>query len=184
MTIPTLIALFLNETDALRGFSFTLIILFVISGGILYLLRKEKTETLGFRDGFLFVTLSWIIASLFGAFPFCFSGAIPHFADAFFETVSGFTTTGASILGNIETLPRSILFWRSLTHWLGGMGIVVLTVAILPLFGIGGLQLLKAEAPGPTQDKLSPRITQTAKNSGLSMSGLPSLKPCCSWWAA
>ena len=107
--------------------------------------------------------MSWLIAGLFGALPFYVSGAIPRFTDAFFETVSGFTTTGASILTDIESLPKALLFWRSLTHWLGGMGIVVLTVAILPLLGIGGMQMLKAEAPGPTLDKISPKITVTAK---------------------
>ena len=91
------------------------------------------------------------------------SGAIPSFTDAFFETMSGFTTTGASILTAIEPLPRSLLFWRSLTHWLGGMGIVVLTVAILPFLGVGGVQLFRAESPGPTLDKIAPKITQTAK---------------------
>ena len=97
------------------------------------------------------------------ALPFYISGAIPNFSEAFFETVSGFSTTGATILTDIESLPKSMLFWRSLTHWLGGMGIIVLAVAVLPLLGVGGLQLLKAEAPGPTVDKISPRISETAK---------------------
>lgn len=115
------------------------------------------------RDGFLIVATGWISMSLFGALPFVIHGAIPSFADAFFETVSGFTTTGATILQDIEALPKSLLFWRSMTHWIGGMGIIVLTVAILPLLGVGGMQLFVAEAPGVTPDKLHPRITETAK---------------------
>ena len=163
MTIPTAIAFMRNEREALYGFLIGLLILFSVSGILLFTLRKQKARMLSTRDGFLFVTFAWISASLFGAIPYYASGAIPAFTDAFFETISGFSTTGASILTNIEVLPSSILFWRSLTHWLGGMGIVVLTVAILPLLGIGGLQLIQAEAPGPTVDKISPRITETAK---------------------
>src|SRR5690606_2904715 len=95
--------------------------------------------------------------------PYVISEAIPGFTNAFFETMSGYTTTGASILNDIETIPKSVLFWRSLTHWIGGMGIIVLAIAILPLLGIGGMQLFAAEAPGPSADKLKPRITDTAK---------------------
>ena len=105
----------------------------------------------------------WVVFSLFGSFPYMISGSIPNFTDAFFETISGFTTTGSSILNDIEALPHGILFWRSITQWLGGMGIIVLSLAILPVFGIGGMQLFIAEVPGPTPDKISPRITQTAK---------------------
>ena len=115
------------------------------------------------RDGFLIVALGWMSMSVFGALPFVVHGAIPNFTDAFFETVSGFTTTGATILENIESMPKSLLFWRSMTHWIGGMGIIVLTVAILPLLGVGGMQLFVAEAPGVAPDKLHPRITETAK---------------------
>ena len=102
--------------------------------------------------------------SLFGSLPFIFSGSISSFTDAFFETMSGFTTTGSTILENIEELPKSILFWRSMTQWIGGMGIIVLTIAILPLLGIGGMELFVAEAPGPTKDKIHPRIKETAKS--------------------
>ncbi len=115
------------------------------------------------REGYLIVTLGWILMSLSGSLPYLFSGAIPYFTDAFFETISGYTTTGASILNDIESLPQGILFWRSTTHWIGGMGIIVLTIAILPLLGIGGMELFAAEAPGPSADKLHPRITDTAK---------------------
>lgn len=138
---------------------------------VLALTRGEYTE-LSTRAGFLLVSLSWIGASAVGAFPFVLSGAIPSYVDALFETMSGFTTTGASILTEIESLPHSVLFWRSLTHWLGGMGIIVLTVAIFPLLGVGGLQLMKAEAPGPTVDKITPKVTETAKILWLTYLGL------------
>lgn len=115
------------------------------------------------KEGYLIVTFGWIIMSLSGMLPYLFSGAIPGVTNAFFETISGYTTTGASIVDNIEALPEGILFWRSLTHWIGGMGIIVLAIAILPLLGIGGMQLFAAEAPGPSADKLHPRITDTAK---------------------
>ncbi|MEM9361007.1 MAG: potassium transporter TrkG [Bacteroidota bacterium] len=115
------------------------------------------------REGYLVVTLGWVVMSLSGSLPYIFSGAIPSVTNAFFETISGYTTTGASILNDIEALPKGILLWRSLTHWIGGMGIIVLAIAILPLLGIGGMQLFAAEAPGPGGDKLHPRITDTAK---------------------
>ena len=115
------------------------------------------------REGYLVVTLGWVVMSLSGSLPYIFSGAIPSVTNAFFETISGYTTTGASILDDIEALPKGILLWRSLTHWIGGMGIIVLAIAILPLLGIGGMQLFAAEAPGPGGDKLHPRITDTAK---------------------
>jgi trk system potassium uptake protein TrkH len=115
------------------------------------------------REGFAVVSLGWISFALFGCLPFLLSGYIPSLTNAFFETMSGFTTTGATILVDIEGLPEGILFWRSLTHWLGGMGIIVLSIAILPFLGVGGMQLFKAEVPGPAPDKLTPRVTQTAK---------------------
>ncbi|MGB5647506.1 TrkH family potassium uptake protein [Muriicola sp.] len=115
------------------------------------------------KEGYIIVTFGWIIMSASGVLPYLFSGAIPNITNAFFETMSGYTTTGASIVDNIEILPEGILFWRSLTHWIGGMGIIVLAIAILPLLGIGGMQLFAAEAPGPNADKLHPRITDTAK---------------------
>ncbi|MEA3476562.1 MAG: potassium transporter TrkG [Bacteroidota bacterium] len=134
-----------------------------VGGAVLLLTRKNLKKNIGKREGYIIVSATWIVISLFGALPFMLSGAIPSFTDAFFETISGFTTTGASILTDIETLPKGILFWRSMTQWVGGMGIIVLSVAILPALGIGGMQLYAAEMPGPTKDKLHPRITQTAK---------------------
>ncbi len=163
MAIPALLAFIYGESDAFNAFYITIAATLFISLIILFFFRDVKENYMSTRDGFLFVTLSWVFASLIGALPFYLSGKIPAFTDAFFETISGFSTTGASILTDIESLPRSLLFWRSLTHWLGGMGIVVLTVAVLPLLGIGGLQLIKAEAPGPTVDKITPRIKETAK---------------------
>ena len=123
----------------------------------------KRPSELTIREGFLTVTLSWVTLSLLGSIPFMVSGFIPSFTDAFFETMSGFTTTGASILTNIEALPKSLLLWRDMTQWLGGMGVIALAVAILPYLGVGGMQLFKAEVPGPIKDKISPRISETAK---------------------
>jgi len=129
-----------------------------------YLTRRKYGRTvLSPRAGYMFVTLGWALSAGIGALPFFLSGAIPSYVDAYFETMSGFTTTGATILTNIEFLPRCLLLWRAATHWLGGMGIVVLTVAILPLLGISGRALMEAEAPGPSVDKFTPRLSQTAK---------------------
>jgi len=122
-------------------------------------LRGEITS----RDGFAIVTLAWGAAAFFGSLPFLFTGTIHGFIPAVFESMSGFTTTGATVFSEIEALPHGILFWRSFTHWLGGMGIIVLAIAILPYLGVGGMQLFKAEVPGPTPERLRPRITQTAK---------------------
>lgn len=115
------------------------------------------------KEGYIIVTFGWIVMSVSGMLPYLFTDAIPTVTNAFFETISGYTTTGASILDDIEALPEGVLFWRSLTHWIGGMGIIVLAIAILPLLGIGGMQLFAAEAPGPSADKLHPRISDTAK---------------------
>jgi len=128
----------------------------------MYFTRNHKKEVQR-KEGYIIVTFGWIVMSLSGMLPYLFSGAIPGVTNAFFETISGYTTTGASILEDIEALPEGILLWRSLTHWIGGMGIIVLAIAILPLLGIGGMQLFAAEAPGPSADKLHPRITDTAK---------------------
>lgn len=124
--------------------------------------RKNDRKNIGKREGYLIVSLSWVIISLFGTLPFLLSGSIANYSDAFFETISGFTTTGATVLTDIEIVPRNILYWRAMTHWIGGMWIIVLTVAILPFLGIGGLQLMIAEMPGITPDKRHPRITETA----------------------
>lgn len=141
-------------------------------GGVLWKSFKPSDEV-HIREAFLIVSFSWLIISLVGALPFWLSGSLVSYTDSVFETMSGLTTTGATILGGstpwgydnplIEDMPKSLLFWRSMSHWLGGMGIIVLTIAILPLLGIGGMQLFQAEAPGPTADKLTPRVQETAK---------------------
>lgn len=138
--------------------------LFTIIVGIVTMLftTKHKKE-MNKREGYIVVAFGWIIMSLSGTLPYLLTDSIPNFTNAFFETMSGYTTTGASILNDIEIIPKGVLFWRSTTHWIGGMGIIVLAIAILPLLGIGGMQLFAAEAPGPSGDKLHPRITDTAK---------------------
>lgn len=142
-----------------------------------FLISIAATATVGFglstvkidkklikvKEGLTIVTLGWLFASFFGALPFYISGAIPSFVDAFFETVSGFTTTGATIVKDIEVLPYGILFWRSFSHWIGGMGILLVAVAVLPMIGAGGFHIFKAESPGPISDKIVPRIKDTAK---------------------
>jgi len=134
------------------------------TGSLCWLLNRNIEKDLLKRESFIIVTLVWVVMSIFGSLPYIFSDTIPRFTDAFFETISGFTTTGASVVNDIEALPHGILFWRSITHLVGGMGIIVLAVAILPFFGFGGMQLYSAEAAGVTNDKLHPRITQTAKS--------------------
>lgn len=124
--------------------------------------RRTSYDDLGIKEAFAVVSLSWVLASVIGGLPYLFNGTVPTFTDAFFEAMSGFTTTGASVLSDIESNPRGILFWRDLTHWLGGMGIIVLSLAILPFLGVGGMQLYKAEVPGPIPEKLTPRVQQTA----------------------
>jgi trk system potassium uptake protein TrkH len=149
------------------GSFFPLLYSFLITSGsglLLFVLTKTSDyPSLSQREGMAIVTLGWVSAGLFGALPFLFSGSISSITHAYFESISGFTTTGASILSNIESLPKGILFWRSLTQWMGGMGIIVLSIAILPFLGIGGMQLYKAEIPSPVVDKLQPRISETAK---------------------
>lgn len=133
-----------------------------ISAGAFFALAFRFRGEMMLRDSFAVVALGWVMASAFGALPFYISGEIPLYSDAFFESMSGFTTTGATILVRVENLSHGLLFWRSLTHWIGGMGIIVLSLAILPMLGVGGMQLYKAEIPGPTPDKITPRIRQTA----------------------
>lgn len=132
-------------------------------GAVIMVFTKNHRKEIQKREGYIIVAFGWIFMALIGTLPYIFTGAIPSFTNAFFETMSGYTTTGASILTDIESIPNGVLFWRSITHWIGGMGIIVLAIAILPLLGIGGMQLFAAEAPGPGGDKLHPRITDTAK---------------------
>ncbi len=132
-------------------------------GLLLFFFNKTDNKNIQKKEGYLIVTFGWLMLTVTGMLPYLFTATIPSVTDAFFETISGYSTTGSSILTDIESMPKGILFWRSSTHWIGGMGIIVLTIAILPLLGIGGMQLFMAEAPGPSADKLHPRITDTAK---------------------
>ncbi|GAB6181794.1 TrkH family potassium uptake protein [Desulfotomaculum defluvii] len=120
-------------------------------------------KNVGYREGFAIATFGWVLLTLFGAIPFTVAGAVPSYIDAVFETMSGLTTTGASVIPNVEVLPHSILFWRSFTHWLGGVGIIVLTLALIPSLNIAGIQMFKAEVPGPTKSKVVPRVAQTSR---------------------
>jgi trk system potassium uptake protein TrkH len=161
MLTAVLVSWYYADGVALQISTAALITLFL--GILLMFTTRGHSKELKKREGYIIVTFGWIIMALSGTLPYILSEAIPDFTNAFFETMSGYTTTGATILTDIEAVPRGILFWRSLTHWLGGMGIIVLAIAILPLLGIGGMQLFAAEAPGPSADKLKPRITDTAK---------------------
>ena len=151
-----------HQEDAVFGILNAGIITISI-GLVLYFFNKPTSTNIQKKEGYLIVTLGWLTLSITGMLPYLLTGAIPNLTNAFFETLSGYSTTGSSILTDIESLPKGILFWRSATHWIGGMGIIVLTIAILPLLGIGGMQLFMAEAPGPSTDKLHPRISDTAK---------------------
>ena len=135
----------------------------MILGGFMMLISRNHEPQIHKREGYLIVTLGWVMMTLTGMIPYILTNTIEDLPSVFFETMSGYTATGSTILTDIESLPAGILFWRSMTHWIGGMGIIVLAIAILPLLGIGGMQLFTAEAPGPTSDKLHPRITDTAK---------------------
>jgi len=146
----------------------------ILAGMTIWGLSRNYSKKIGKREGYLVVALGWLTISMFSALPYLFSGVLPNITHAFFESVSGLTTTGATVFNDIEILPKGILFWRSLTQWIGGMGIIVLTVAIFPLLGIGGVELFVAEAPGPTSDKIHPRIKETAKRLWLIYVGLTS----------
>ena len=170
MLVPMMIALGYDEPD-FPGYIKSMMICLIIGLPFWFLTRKSRS--LKSKDGFAIVSISWLIVALAGSLPFYLSGVIPNFTDAWFESMSGVTTTGATIIGNpntlpnlpngIESMPHGILFWRSFLQWIGGMGIIVFTIAILPLLGVGGVQLFKAEVPGPVADKIRPRVKETAK---------------------
>lgn len=160
MVLPVLTAMVYGEKDIFAFFA-AIVVCLVIG---LPLTRKKPTNKVFYiKDGCVAVALSWIVLSITGAIPFVLSGAIPHPIDAIFETVSGFTTTGASILTEVESLPRSILFWRSFSHWIGGMGVLVFLLSLLPLAGGYHMNLMRAESPGPSVSKLVPKVQSTAK---------------------
>ncbi len=159
LTLPMFVSIYYNEPEVI---SFALTFLICLAVGFALSRVKTKHNHIKVREGLAIVTFGWVFFSIFGALPFLFSGTIPNLADAIFETVSGFSTTGASILTEIEGLPLGILFWRSFTHWLGGMGILVFTLALLPKMGAGSFQIIKAESPGPVSEKVAPRVKNTA----------------------
>lgn len=162
MTAPLGVALYYSDGSAPAIF-LALLAACGLSGAVFLWTRGQEDFYLSHRDGVAIVTTGWLAAGLAATLPYLFSGTIPDFTDAYFECISGFTTTGSSILKDVEALPRGILFWRAQTQWLGGMGIIVLSIAILPFLGIGGMELYKAETPSPVVDKLTPRISDTAQ---------------------
>ncbi len=174
MLFPVIVSLIYGQQDIVplvKSFLITL-----LSGILLYFLtRAHKKEELKHRDAFIVVTLSWLAVAFFGAVPYILAGTFHSFTDAYFESMAGFTTTGASALRDIEVVPMGILFWRSLTQWIGGMGIILFAIAILPLLGTGGMQLFKAEVPEINVDKLKPRIIDTAKALWFIYVGLTSI---------
>lgn len=170
MGIATVCSYFMDD-GATQGMGTALLINLVVGGLAMGLTFNHKKE-IKKREGYIIVTFGWLSMVVFGMLPFVFTGSVPTLTDALFETMSGYTATGATVVTDIESLPRSIILWRSLTHWMGGMGIIVLAIAILPLLGIGGMQLFSAEAPVLGGDKLHPRISDTAKRLWLIYVGL------------
>ncbi len=170
LALSGIIAVIYKGNDIFSLFLVTAISL--ILGISLFLFSRKTKREISKKESYLIVALSWIVLSAVGALPFVFHGCIPSYTDAFFETVSGFTTTGATILNDIESVPHGLLFWRSITQWMGGMGIIVLSIAVFPLIKVGGFQLFVAEVPGVTYDKLHPRIKGTAKRLWLIYIGL------------
>lgn len=160
MALAGVVSIFYMDGDTVGIFTAAAVTLLL--GALTYRFTRFKGEITS-REGFAIVTFAWTAAGVLGALPYLFTGTIQGFVPAVFESMSGFTTTGATVFTEIEALPHGILFWRAFTHWLGGMGIIVLAIAILPYLGVGGMQLFKAEVPGPTPERLRPRITQTAK---------------------
>jgi len=161
MIIPALVALYYDAGHTAEFLEAGAIV--ILLGFAMIRFGGGAPERLSHRDGFLIVALAWLVLALIGAVPFWTTGTLPSVVDAMFESTSGLTTTGATVLSGLDQMPRSILFWRSMQEWLGGMGIIVLAVAVMPLLGVGGMQLFRAETPGPVKDKLTARVTETAK---------------------
>lgn len=161
--LPSLsIAYFYGEKDAAMAFLKSISLAFAVAALILFTV-KPTSSALKVRDGYLIASICWIIASAIGAFPYLFSDVIPAYGDAFFESVSGFTTTGSTVIDNYSAMPKSIQFWRALSHWLGAMGILILAISLLPTLGIGGLKIFSAESPAPTVEKTSTKLTDSLK---------------------
>lgn len=161
MLLPAVVSLIYGE-NTVAGKILIIAVLCICVGSV-FVRKRPRESDLFVKDGLMIVGLAWVAFSLIGAFVFYFTGAIPNFADAFFETVSGFTTTGSTILTDVESLPNGIHFWRAFTHWVGGMGVLVFVMAIIPLAGSKSMNIMKAEVPGPTMDKIVPKTRQTAK---------------------
>jgi trk system potassium uptake protein TrkH len=162
MLPPLAVSLRFGETEMVRAFLLSILPL-LFAGGALLWATKPFSSSLRVREAIFVVALCWVLASLFGALPYTLSGAVPNFVDAVFESASGFTTTGATLFESLARIPKGLMFWRSLSNWLGGMGILVFAISILPALGIGALNIAKAEAPGPTLDKVTTRISDNAK---------------------
>ncbi len=169
MLVPLTLSIYFRDGMA-NGILLASVVTSLSGFSIFYFFKRQQSNaetTVSIRDGFIIVSFAWLITVLIGTLPYIFTGTIPNFTDALFESTSGFTTTGATILSDIEGLPASIIFWRSFTHWIGGIGIVVVTISVMPLLGVAGMQLFKAETPGPTTDKLSPRVKETTRILGM-----------------
>lgn len=160
LMIPSLIVSIIYDEKSASAFLITIGIMIVL-GGLISLIKTQKNKLFA-RDGFMIVSLSWIILAVFGGFPFYFSGAIPSFVDCIFEAMSGFTTTGSSILTDVEVIPKGLLFWRSFTHWFGGMGVLVFFLTLIPSMNGRTQHILRAESPGPSPGKLVPKIKETS----------------------
>ena len=161
MILPLLVSLYYRQNDTI-AFILTISIT-VLTGGVLTLSTKDKKGVVKIRESLVIVSFGWVLISLFGSLPIFITGSTNSFTDAFFETISGFSTTGATILSDVESLPYGILFWRSFTHWIGGMGILVFTLSIFPAVGVGSFRIFKAETTGPIVEKITPHIKDTAK---------------------
>src|SRR5690554_94766 len=159
--IPSLLISIYDNSNDVLAFIISIAINLVL--GFIMFRFPVKKKDIRIKEALSIVSIGWVLISIFGALPLVISGSVPSFVDALFEMISGFTTTGATIINDIELLPRGILFWRSFTHWIGGMGILVFTVAILPALGAGSFQIFKAESPGPVTERIVPRIKDTAK---------------------
>ena len=161
MLIPLAVALLCGGGDAM---AILISLVITAAAGELLSLLRPRSDNLRAREGFAVVALGWILVSFFGCLPFRLHGCIPKLVDAYFETVSGFTTTGATLLTDVEVLPKGLLFWRSFSHWVGGMGVLVLSLALLPKMGARSIHLMRAESPGPAVDKLVPRVGNNTEN--------------------
>ena len=181
MLVPALVAVYYDSGHAdeflLAG------LLVAMLGVLLMSWAGDAPKQLSHKDGFLIVALAWVVLSLLGSVPFITTGVTPRIIDALFESTSGLTTTGATVLSGLDSMPKAILFWRSMQEWLGGMGIIVLAVAVMPLLGVGGMQLFKAETPGPVKDKLTARVTETAKVLWFIYLGITFVTGMCLWLA-